>query len=108
MCVIDRSKWARFTRGVNKGISLLLNRDGNLCCLGFLGRVCAISDASLSMKSGPAELFSVDDQRKYPADVNWNTFMRINDNLNTTDAEKEAKLMELALANGFEFRFEGK
>jgi hypothetical protein len=106
VCVIDRSKWVRATNGVYKGESLLLNSRGNSCCLGMLGLACGMDKDMLLLRAGPASLYAIDN--KYPPNIEWSPFMGVNDDLDTTDAEKEAKLMELAQANGFEFQFVGE
>lgn len=110
VCVIDRSKWARRTVGSNKGISLLINKQGNMCCLGFLGLTCEIPESALFEKVSPAELVELNEKEgiKYPANVDWHKFISINDDRYTTDAEKEAKLIKLAQDNGFEFQFVGE
>jgi hypothetical protein len=110
VCVIDRSKWARKTEGVDKGSSRLLNGEGNSCCLGHLGLACQIPEDQLLWRAGPNHV-ALSEYIKYPADIDWKTwhaFMNINDDIITTDAQKEAKLMELAQENGFEFQFVGE
>jgi hypothetical protein len=107
VCIIERSKWARKTKNAGKGISLLINGQGNLCCLGFLSLACGIPPAVIDGKTTPTEVVKLDETEgaKYPANVDWDPFINVNDDWTTTDAQKEAKLMELAKANGFEFQF---
>lgn len=45
--IIDRSKWHRGGR-TDLGLILLLNKQGNMCCLGFLGeQVCELKPDQL-------------------------------------------------------------
>ena len=50
--VIDRSRWAR--GGIN-GDPRLLNKDGCMCCLGFLALACGIPEDDIRDKGEPSE-----------------------------------------------------
>lgn len=56
--VIQRSRWARRTEGIDKGDSALLNDRGCMCCLGFLGEAIGIDLVELGAAGSPAETVS--------------------------------------------------
>jgi hypothetical protein len=104
VCTVNRRTWAR---GGKNGLSRLLNGDGNMCCLGFLGVASGVSKESLFNKLTPGGL-SLQEQDKYPIVNLWEFFVETNDNQNMTDADREKRLKEAARENGFSFRFVGK
>lgn len=104
VCTVKRSKWVR---GGRFGRSLLLNEDGNMCCLGFLGEACGVPTDQLGGVGMPQ---SVIDYNKYPTGdepdgINWDKFANVNDALDVTDSVREQTLMQLAEDNGFTFVF---
>lgn len=110
--VIDRTKWARQTRGVNNGGSALLNGQGCMCCLGFVGLACGLTQAQLEGYGFPS---SVDMPEPWTTDGFASTrndsnaafsAMNINDDNTTSDAEKEAALITLFAGVGYELSFE--
>lgn len=52
---IVRSRWARAGVTAN-GFSRMLNGQGNMCCLGFLGRTCGYSEDELRAKMNPSDV----------------------------------------------------
>ena len=105
VCTVNRRTWAR---GGKNGLSRLLNSDGNMCCLGFLGVASGVSKESLFNKLTPGGL-SLQEQDKYPiVNFDWGIFVDINDHEIITDADREKRLKEAARKNGFSFRFVGK
>lgn len=129
--VIKRSKWARKTKGVQKGPSLLENNEGNMCCLGFLAKACGIPTRAPGEEfvglASPGSLANYKEIReeahKWPPKLieweRWSTEERghssvltddiitVNDNDNTTDYHKETTLTAI-FANelGIELTFE--
>lgn len=104
VCTIKRSTWAR---GGQNGWARLLNPDGNMCCLGFLGEACGIAKDKLLMIAYPFQL-SDENYLKYPKlQANtWGEFSYINDNgLVKSQSDREERLQTLAEANGFTFVF---
>ncbi len=69
---IKRSKWAR-GRKREMGGSQLLNKRGNMCCLGFYLKSCGLPEAVLDNAGVPEEVFN-----KIPEQAQWlladNTF----------------------------------
>ena len=43
---IYRDKWCRNRNFDEMGLSQLLNESDNMCCLGFLGKACGISNGA--------------------------------------------------------------
>lgn len=91
--IIERSRWARvvsnkigddLTYNAPCGLSLLLNANGGMCCLGFYSRACGLTHTKIYRKCSPS--FG----EKLPAQMSWlirwfalsgdaNELMRIND-----------------------------
>lgn len=133
--VIQRSRWARKTDGIDKGESALLNSRDCMCCLGFLGQVVGIDRIDLGAAGTPAETVSYPMEEtsevvlgKWPkafaptpklsdrymqndesdfidSDIT-NEAININDHCCTTDQEKETALTELFAGVGVELTFE--
>jgi hypothetical protein len=95
---IDEKKWAR--GNINKP-SRLLNNDGNMCCLGFLGKACKISKDILLDKEYPETLFihGEDEYSKYPSldalNIGWDDFVRVNDNRNISEDRRKEILTKM-------------
>lgn len=106
-CTVNRKTWVRGKNVMQKGMSALLNEAGNMCCLGHLGIACGVPKDKLLYKVHPDNLPPTE-ASKYPYVSGWAKFMAVNDDYDTSDAEKEKKLRELAKENGFRFRFTGK
>jgi hypothetical protein len=120
--VIDCQKWARKTVGVEKGESLLLNSQGNMCCLGFACKqLCELDDSCIDGKGEPNEISrklpflveAVDDFdeengeyiRYEDTDLSGRAIC-INDNADTTDTEKEQLLFTLFAKHGIQLTFD--
>lgn len=50
---IDRSKWVRGGKG---GEACMLNKQGNMCCLGFYAKACGLTDDQLVSKNLPDDV----------------------------------------------------
>lgn len=115
--VIKRSKWLRGGKDGNgaEALSLLMNKDGHKCCLGFYVRACGYKKA-LKGKACPDDeiqvpreakwlLDSVDEQRHlrlkdYYNSNACNNLMMINDNEHFPQSERELKLTKLFAKQG--------
>jgi hypothetical protein len=108
VCVIDRALWARGGNQGNIGTGLR-NPNGTMCCLGFLGKTCGVSEENLGKVSIPESLPD-EDWKLFPRvhGQGWDPFIGANDRRNLTPAYRENKLRALAKKNGFRFRFVGK
>ena len=103
--VIKGSEWHRGSK-MEFGDAGLLNKEGRMCCLGIHGRLCGVSDELLLVATYPENLVWGDIPECYQPWV-AGAFQRdrfpvasrrgihavgINDEVETTDAEKIAKL----------------
>lgn len=119
--VIIRSKWARQTEGVDKGGSMLMNSQGCLCCLGFVGRAVGIASNFLEDIGSPKDCACEDVVGSESEVAKWpqafapleeedslvsSKAIEINDNGVTTDAYKEAALTTLFASVGIKLTFE--
>lgn len=108
VCVIDRALWARGGVQGNQGhgSTSLLNSNGTMCCLGFLGETCGVSREKLINTSLPESL-PAEDLKLFPRVHNkdWGPFIGANDTRALSEAYRESKLRALAKKNGFRFRF---
>ncbi len=105
---VNRRRWAR---GGKKGEAMLLNGDGNSCCIGFACRQTGAGSRDIKGRYTPGFL------RKPLPGLSRNRGGRIvslswvlqaadvNDDRNLTDAEREAKLQKLARSAGHDFEF---
>ena len=86
---IKRSQWCRGNKK-KYGDSALVNDKGFMCCLGFLGRACGLTDNQMLWVAEPTNfnnLFPV------PASGNgWQEFMNINDSDAYSAADREQDL----------------
>lgn len=108
---IDRATWLRGQKN-----SVLLNGEGKRCCLGFFAQACGYSDKQMR---GMATPYGV--QRYYRTEnVDWQTMlnkeqgdssveayklMSINDDLSSTDEEKEKCITQIFSQLGIEVEF---
>ena len=58
---VKRSRWVNGSNNnsagnCTAGDSLLLNKEGNMCCLGFLAKSCGLSDKTIKDHGGPDSL----------------------------------------------------
>lgn len=119
---IKRSRWARRTEGADKGESSLLNDDGNMCCLGFLGAAVGIPLDRLDGLASPSDHLdhvsalvmwpkefvprNIDDGRSFCDSEVTAKAVSINDDEDTTDSEKERDLIYLFDEVGIALTFE--
>lgn len=114
VCTVSRKTWARGGVG---GQFMLLNDQGNKCCLGFLGEVCGVAKEHLLYHGLPGSLNN-EDYLKYPSmpprsaeplaprpSIAWSDFAHINDDDRLNEADREVQLQILAEQNGFTFVF---
>lgn len=116
---IDRSKWR--CGGVDTGNKRgygpvsLLNKKGFMCCLGFVEKQLGLNDSQILDMDFPEHTRVPNilcEYSKYScAYFNSNLASRaacINDDGFYTDAEREAKLIELFAQHGHEIEFTGE
>jgi 3-methyladenine DNA glycosylase Mpg len=116
--VVQRSKWLRGTRGRD---TYLFDDHGARCCLGFVASQCGVADSVLLNVAPPRDIkpFEVLQQldglltrpaREYVRDWTDSALaddaMRINDDADITDAERETSLSFLFAEHGYALRFE--
>lgn len=112
---VKRSRWYRGQGGVT---SRLRQSDGTMCCLGFLGETCGISESAMLNKLMPEDVASYADRKKWPPGLiavevdgtRWRTdaaneMSMTNDSRALGDDEREAKLTELFKGLGIEVEF---
>jgi hypothetical protein len=125
--VIDRAKWLR---GEGSSTSRLLRpSDKKMCCLGFYGIACKVSEDSLmscttpdglngegasfwlwtKAKKGGAWLFS---RKNYLPNRNvisqaCQKLMKANDNIDLPEANREQEIADLFFQHGVEVEFVG-
>lgn len=116
---IDRAKWHTGRYGDDKpedvGAVALLNSQGFMCCLGFLGLACGYQPSDLDDKGEPQNL---DDLEKWPESIideeTWNDtdlagrLMETNDDHNDTDEAREGRVTELMAEGDIEVEFVGE
>jgi hypothetical protein len=87
--VIDEKRWAR--GGVN-GAPCLLNKQNTMCCLGFLGVACGVSEEHLRGYVMPA--LQLEMHAAYPKIDNeiYGQISVINDELTITDEDRKKSL----------------
>lgn len=109
--IIDRATWLR-GEGPYKS-SLLRAADGKMCCLGFAALACGIDKSYIIdydapcrfMGKWPTEVFKLMEFSFLAATVH--RLMSTNDSVDIDDDAREAELIALAPAAGFEFEFVG-
>lgn len=111
---VQRSKWIR---GANDKVatSMLLDSQGNMCCLGFLGEACGIPREQL-LAVGTPELVHSSYRNRWPAgilrsaghDSGATKMIIINNDSNSnlmSDAAREARLIAQFAALEIEINF---
>ena len=114
---IDRKFWLR---GVRDSV-LRQSRTKKMCCLGQVSKQCGVSERRMIeiytpkglfiwAKNVPSSMsFLISKSRLYKGIATNSKFskkaMSINDNLKTTDAQKEKALKELFKAEGYGLKF---
>lgn len=123
---VDVSKWSRGGKtGPSNSPSSLLNEDGFMCCLGFLGAACGIKEAQMNNLASPEDLdedernlmptallydnlsYEVQDNRIYEI-VNsmiCDALININDNESIDDEARMKYLKENFAEIGIEVKF---
>jgi hypothetical protein len=97
--VIDRSKWACGGRATG-----LKNKDGTMCCLGFLGE--AVGARGLTKHEVPENLMT--SQRvKYPYGLDTDECMELNDN-EADQKAREAGIKAKFNEAGIKLTYKGK
>lgn len=113
--VIDTKKWRTGYDGPNKtgeGNTLLLNKEGYMCCLGMCLAQMGVDDDALLDVENPADVkLDLDAMKIFRINApNRNTdlsvaAMLINDGTLTTIDEKKERLIKLFANNGHEIEF---
>lgn len=108
---IDRTKWRNGSYGdnmVGKGITLLLNEEGYMCCLGQCLRQMGVD--GLLGHGTPAFTSKINSYFvNYGANSKLSeSAVEINDNEETTSLEKELELIALFSSYGLELSFYGE
>lgn len=113
--VISRSTWHRGKGAM--GSKLLIPETGKMCCLGQIAEQCGADPKQLTDISSPAKLFNerkvrlngftdvltkpgfetTDDYEVRRTTDVCDTLMRINDDRDISDAEREVKLITTAI-----------
>lgn len=99
--IVDRTKWLRSVNMEKEGYSYLLRQsDGKMCCIGAAALQCGYTKDDI-------------EDMATPISIGWNELsvniidkmMMVNDDVKTTDVEKEKELKILAEQFGFKFEF---
>ncbi len=110
--IVDRRTWFR---GQGSDESLLLNRDGQRCCIGFVGAQCGINDTLLL---GIPDVFRFELKQRITGGIAkkfppWLRFggaaskaYNLNDCKILSETERETGLQKLFAENGDEIVFE--
>lgn len=102
--IVDRDTWYR---GKGRNSSFLLTREGQRCCIGFVGKQCGVPDKDMV---GVGGVRGVPGRHSWPtwfdAGVRLSTMSdlyrayEINDDMDITDEIREARLQELFQKHG--------
>lgn len=114
--IIDRSKWRCGGDGFSakgKGVTKLLNSDGYMCCLGQTSRQEGISDSDLLNRNNPSCVgkdvgpFATYCSKfnDYESTLLARDAIRINDNTEILNEERERRLIELFSRHDLELEF---
>ena len=109
---IDRSKWLR---GEENKSYLLRATDGKMCCLGFLGLACGLTEDEIrdciapaktrKYYKFPAELLRQTEDGLWVDSIFSDLLMDINDREGYSEEEREAELTQLFKLIGIELEF---
>ena len=111
---VRKRRWAR---GGKKGPSLMRNKDGNQCCLGFVGRACGYTPAELETLGYPEDVVINAGKNLFPvgivvSEMEWSynsdlaaDLIRINDDEGIDDTERIERLTVLGREAGINFTF---
>lgn len=113
--VIDRNRWRSGHNGsikTGEGNTQLLNREGYMCCLGFISQQCGVPDDKLLGSEWPSEtdvtFFLTYERSGELFDKQLvNNAVSINDDENIPIEIKEQQLIALFAAAGYELEFIG-
>lgn len=118
--VIDRSKWLRGKPG--DGV-LLRPEDGRMCCLGFLGRACGLTEGEINSQGCPQDTESAlwpawlvaigeleeddneEEGREFADTATALHLMTINDSDKVSDDARERAIAEELAQHGVEVEF---
>lgn len=103
---IYKSKWVRGNGHVGGeffGNPELLNRHNKMCCLGFLGKACGVTDDVMLYTVTPLDVPG----DKYPdlTREEWNKFISVNDNSLITDKQRQDRLRRMFNKIGYKVSF---
>lgn len=117
---VDVKRWAR---GGKNGEPALLNEQGSMCCLGFLGEACGVSADSMRIVGEPADIDAEQERELFPPDLMdvhdmdgdgedycttscfGNTLISTNDDHFISDKERMEKIQKEFRTIGIEVNF---
>lgn len=114
--VVDRSKW-RYGGDKHEdrdGLTLLLNRQGLMCCLGFGCLASGLEPEAILECCTPSSISEyIDGETVYPDELSWlreieNDAIRVNDDKDISDEERESRLKQVFAAHNHEIEFTGE
>lgn len=102
--------WRKLWDGRLQNISSLLNKDGMQCCVGHMLRQLGVPNDSLFEKSTAAAIYSLPPTARWLIGPNGNSsdaldLYRLNDSTETSDEEKEKRIIEIAAQHGLDVEF---
>jgi len=105
--IIDRSRWLR---GESESY-LFRPRDNKMCCLGFYGKACGLSEEQMSHQAFPSEV------EGYMTKAPWlakgadelrsvsDFLMLANDSKSLSESDREKKIADIFAQHGVEVEF---
>ena len=119
--IIHREKWIRGSRAAEKGKTLLLNSESNMCCLGFhCLQHTLLNKKDISLVSSPEQVSSgkfgnsiLIDRHPETKEILYNSDFTqraiiINDDPYLKEQEREEKLKDLFKTKRYKVVFKGK
>lgn len=98
---ITRSKWLRGEGGSQS--RLFRPSDAKMCCLGFFGAACGLTNADMEDIGEPSELEGIGCPEQLDSGENWSRnetvqkLIEVNDLQSVDDAYREAEITKLML-----------
>lgn len=109
---VKRSKWKN-ARSFTEEETRLLNREGHMCCLGFVAKQCGAKNKDIQYESTPASIEKIPERLQgifvyegYRSNTPLSVeAMAINDDATITNSVRERKLKSLFKKYGHEIEF---
>ncbi len=110
---IDRGKWVHGNNEDILGETSLLNRDGNMCCLGFYSKVCGVPNSSMLNQDNPYDIGVEIPLMGKPGDGGGNAYfmdtcITINDSRGMDKRDREKELKAAFKEKGTKVNFVGR